>query len=91
MTEDETLGRDHQLTERKVVGAPRDGGGQGGLACCSPWGRKESDTTERLNNNNKGLTRLRDGRRVKVSAEPGQGRGEKSAYICTSKRPVFLV
>ena len=24
-------------------------GGQGGLACCSPWGRKESDTTEQLN------------------------------------------
>ena len=24
-------------------------GGQGGLACCSPWGHKESDTTERLN------------------------------------------
>ena len=26
------------------------GDGQGGLACCSPWGHKESDTTERLNN-----------------------------------------
>ena len=26
--------------------------GQGGLACCSPWGCKESDTTERLKNNN---------------------------------------
>ena len=26
-----------------------DGDGQGGLACCSSWGRKESDTTERLN------------------------------------------
>ena len=26
-----------------------DGEGQGGLACCSPWGRKESDTTEQLN------------------------------------------
>ena len=26
--------------------------GQGSLACCSPWGCKESDTTERLNNNN---------------------------------------
>ena len=26
-----------------------DGDGQGGLACCDPWGRKESDTTERLN------------------------------------------
>ena len=25
--------------------------GQGSLACCSPWGHKESDTTERLNNN----------------------------------------
>ena len=28
-----------------------DGGGQGGLACCSPWGRKEWDMTEWLNNN----------------------------------------
>ena len=27
----------------------RVGDGQGSLACCSPWGRKESDTTERLN------------------------------------------
>ena len=29
--------------------APGGGDGQGGLACCSPWGLKESDTTERLN------------------------------------------
>ena len=28
-----------------------DGEGQGSLACCSPWGHKKSDTTERLNNN----------------------------------------
>ena len=27
----------------------RDSEGQGSLACCSPWGRKESDTTEQLN------------------------------------------
>ena len=33
-------------TSRKTLG---DGEGQGGLACCSPWGRKKSDTTERLN------------------------------------------
>ena len=26
--------------------APNDGEGQGSLVCCSPWGRKESDTTE---------------------------------------------
>ena len=33
------------------------GDGQGGLACCSAWGRKESDTTEPLNNNNQVKTR----------------------------------
>ena len=27
----------------------KTGDGQGSLACCSPWGRKESDTTEQLN------------------------------------------
>ena len=30
-----------------------------GLACCSPWGGKESDTTEQLNNNNNVVTKLR--------------------------------
>ena len=34
--------------------APGVGDGQGGLACCSPWGPKESDTTERLENNKVG-------------------------------------
>ena len=32
---------------------PGDSEGQGSLVCCSPWGHKESDTTEQLNNNNK--------------------------------------
>ena len=32
--------------------APGVGKGQGSLACCSPWGCKESDMTEQLNNNN---------------------------------------
>ena len=31
--------------------APGDGEGQGSLACCSPWGWKELDMTERLNSN----------------------------------------
>ena len=30
----------------------RDSEGQGSLACCSPWGHTESDTTQQLNNNN---------------------------------------
>jgi len=36
--------------------APGNGEGQGRLACCSPWGCKESDTTERLNNNSRFTT-----------------------------------
>ena len=32
--------------------APGDGEGQGSLACCSPWGHNELDTTEQMNNNN---------------------------------------
>ena len=32
-----------------------DGEGQGSLGCCSPWGRKESDTTEQLNNKDPGI------------------------------------
>ena len=34
------------------LGKPADGEGHRGLACCSPWGRKESDRTWRLNSNN---------------------------------------
>ena len=35
-----------------------DSKGQGSLVCCSPWGRKESDRTEQLNNNNNLFLRL---------------------------------
>ena len=45
------VGQRHRLNGHESVQAPRDGEGQGSLACCSPWGRRESDTTERLNNN----------------------------------------
>ena len=39
----------HQLTGYEFEQALGDGEGQGSLACCSPWGCKESDTTEQLN------------------------------------------
>ena len=39
----------HRLNGHELEQTLGDSGGQGGLACCSPWGRKESDTTERLN------------------------------------------
>ena len=47
--EDEMVGWYHQLNGHEFEQAPGDGEGQGSLACCSPWGYKESDTTERLN------------------------------------------
>ena len=50
MTEDEMVGRHHRLNGHEFEQAPGDGEGQGSLACCSPWGRKESDMTEQLNN-----------------------------------------
>jgi len=48
-TEDEMVGWHHRLNGHECEQAPRVGDGQGGLACCSPWGHKELDTTKRLN------------------------------------------
>ena len=50
MTEDEMVGWYHQLNGHEFEQAPGDGEGQGRLACCSPWDRKESYVTEQLNN-----------------------------------------
>ena len=49
MTEDEMAGWHHWLNGHEFVWTPGAGDGQGGLACWDSWGRKESDTTERLN------------------------------------------
>ena len=49
MTEDEMVGWPHWLDEHEFEQALGDGDGRGSLACCSPWGRKESYTTETLN------------------------------------------
>ena len=49
MTEDEMVGWHHRLDGHEYEQAPGDSEGQGGLECCRPWGRTESDTTERLN------------------------------------------
>ena len=48
-TEDEMVGWHHQLNGHEFEKSPEVGDGQRGLACCSPWGCKESDMTERLN------------------------------------------
>ena len=48
-TEDEMAGWHHWLDGRESGWTPGVGDGQGGLACCDSWGRKESHTTECLN------------------------------------------
>ena len=49
MTENEIVGWHHRRNGCKFEQAPGVGDEQGSLACCSPWGHKESDMTERLN------------------------------------------
>ena len=51
--EDEMAGRDHQCNEHELGQSLGDGEGQGGLACCSPWGHKELDDWALNNNNNR--------------------------------------
>ena len=49
MTQNEMVGWPHRCNGHEFEQAPEVGDGQGRLACCSPWDRKELDTTERLN------------------------------------------
>ena len=51
MTEEGMIGWHHWLNGHEFEQALGDGEGQGNLACCTPWGRKESDMTKQLNNN----------------------------------------
>ena len=62
--QDEMVAWHHQLNGHEFKQAPGDGEGQGSLVCCRPWGWKESDTTEQLNNKIS-LTALQSGSLVK--------------------------
>ena len=53
MTEDKMVGRHHRHNGHAFEQTPGDSEGQGSLACCSPWGHKELDMTEQLNNKSK--------------------------------------
>ena len=49
MTHDEMVRWHHRLDGHEFEQAPGVGDGEGGLACCNLWVRKESDVTEQLN------------------------------------------
>ena len=65
MTEDKIVGWHHWLDGHEFEWAPRVSDGEGSLAFCSPWGCKESDTTEQLNNSSHKCMR------APVSPHPG--------------------
>ena len=50
-TEDEMVGRHHRFNGCELEQILWGGEGQGSLACCSPWGFKESNMTDQVNNN----------------------------------------
>ena len=58
MTEEKRVGWHHQLEGHKSEHTLGVDDGQGSLVCCSPWGHKQLDMTEWLNNNNNNQWRL---------------------------------
>ena len=101
-TEDEMVEWHPWLNGQEFEQALGDGEGQGSLACCSPWGRRESDTSEQMSNSNK----LKGGERILkrekereaqwhrrvggLHTSPGDGRGHGDAVsdpsVATEKR-----
>ena len=97
VTEEEMVGWHHRLNGHEFAQALGDSDGQGSPACCSPWGCKESDMTEQLNNNqergkapvewkkftaaNTKMTRTRTWSQAKGSERP-------PPRLCTAQSPV---
>ena len=72
MNRGEMAGWHQRLNGHEFEQALEDGDGQGSLACCSPWGRKELDMTERLNSNDhcKALTRTEREGCIRLGSKP---------------------
>ena len=77
-TEDEMVGWHHRLNGHEFEQAPGVGDGQGSQVCCSPWGRKELDTTERLNWTDPGHV----GSILGSRRSTGEGNGNPLQYSC---------
>ena len=86
--EDEMLGWQHRLNGHEFEQAQGDGEGQGSPACCSPWGCKESDTTEQLNwttdlDRKESACKVGDLSSIPGSGRsPGEGNGYSLQYPC---------
>ena len=81
VTEDEIVGWHQWLDGYEFEQTLGDGEGQGRLVCYSPWGCKESDTIEKLNNNN--VCSQEDGRRVAELTTDGQAEEQLTSWAFT--------
>ena len=98
-TEDEMLGWHHWPDGHEFEQAPGVGDGQGSLACCSPWGRQESDMTEWLNSNNTRFQAVSRKDRTHVScllrwqagSLPPAPPGKPSLCVSMSRFPVHIL
>ena len=66
------VGWHHRLNGHELKQAPGDGEGQGSLVCCGPWGHKESNTPEGLNNSNNTERRSSSGYQGPRGGQNGQ-------------------
>ena len=73
----------HRLNRHEFERILGDSEGQGSLVCCSPWGCKELDTTEGLNNNKY----HNDSNSLET---PNYGEGKKSMEICLTTLPLLI-
>ena len=78
-TENEMVGWHHRLNGREFEWAPGVGDGQGSLVCCSPWGHKESDRTEWMNDN-----KLESRQQRRICTKSGDSKSAMSLFISTA-------
>ena len=79
----EMAGWHHWLDGHKFELTPGVGDGQGGLACCNSWGRKESNTTERLNWSETDIFHRRRQWHPTPVLLPGKSHGWRSLIDCS--------
>ena len=79
MTQGEMAGWHHQLNGHEFEQTPGDGEGLGSLACCSPWGHKESDTTLNHHNTDK----------LSIRTSPSKAAPHPSLFCVTNIIPIL--
>ena len=87
MTEDDMVGWHHWLNGHESEQAMGDGEGQGSLEYCSPWDRKESDTTEPLNNNNAEMSNTH----YQTWSHPHRGHGVRASLSIWDHETAYKV